>query len=169
MFIMEQILIDRFFTKFTKLTKSDCWEWQGNRDTSGYGTTKRKGKVHKAHRLSYTIHNGEIPYGLCVCHTCDNPPCVNPKHLWVGTQRENQLDCNKKKRRAKGISHRSHLYPSQTPKGESSGMSKLTEENVRFIKNNLSKHTQTHLAKLFNVNQTTVSVIATGKSWKHIK
>lgn len=165
---MEQILIDRFFTKFTPSEPTNCWTWLGYKDAKGYGIIKRLGKSYKAHRLSYSIHKGRIPDGLVVCHTCDNPSCVNPNHLWTGTHRENQLDCNNKNRRAKGIRHRSYLYPEQVPRGEASGMSKLSAGNVRFIKQNLKTHTQTYFAKMFNVNQTTIGMILRGKTWKHI-
>lgn len=84
----------RFWKRVDKQKENDCWEWKGLKYPSGYG---RMGNVY-AHRLSYTLNCGEIPKGLHVCHSCDNPSCVNPKHLWVGTVADNMRDRDKKGR-----------------------------------------------------------------------
>lgn len=79
--------------------EESCWEWLGSKDAKGYGTTGGiRGLPGKAHRAVYQVFEGEIPEGMCVLHRCDNPGCVNPNHLWLGTQLENIADRDRKGR-----------------------------------------------------------------------
>lgn len=98
---------ERFMEK-VRITEAGCWEWQGSIQ-KGYGFWCWK----RAHRISWEMHRGPIPLGLHVCHKCDNPPCVNPDHLWLGTPRDNAND-----RDAKGRG-RTYIHPvrSECPKG----------------------------------------------------
>ena len=88
------------FWRYVRKTEY-CWIWTGSKNSSGpygYGELYVRGKKVKAHRFSWEIHNGPIPSGLYACHHCDNPPCVRPDHLFIGTQRDNALDCERKNR-----------------------------------------------------------------------
>lgn len=93
---IDKKLIEKFWSKVHK-TKY-CWIWTGGKDKQQYGLTYRKNKTIKAHRLSFEIHNNYIDKDLCVCHHCDNPSCVNPSHLFLGTKKDNTQDMMKKGR-----------------------------------------------------------------------
>jgi hypothetical protein len=86
----------RFWNKVNKTKK--CWEWLATKNNKGYGRIQVNGKSRLAHRISYGLKNGEIPRGLEVLHKCDNPLCVNPKHLFLGTHKDNLQDMAKKGR-----------------------------------------------------------------------
>lgn len=150
--------LKRFWGNVDK--SSGCWNWSGGKTRTGYGQFSVNGKNVTAHRTSWEIHFGKIPHdgsyhGICVCHKCDNRGCVNPDHLFLGTNKENRDDMMSKGR---GI------------KGERQGLSRLTESKVREIRNLYSGGciTQIELASRFEIDQTTVSLVLNRKTWKHI-
>jgi len=110
----------RFFRKVQKAEGDQCWLWTGYRDRDGYGKLRLGGGERRvlAHRLSYELHKKPIPKGLCVCHSCDNPPCVNPAHLWTGTNDANREDSIAKGRNAKGDRHGARTRPERWARGD---------------------------------------------------
>lgn len=147
----------RFFEKIKKTEA--CWIWFGAKDPKGYGRIGaggRKGKDIFAHRLSYQIHKGEIPEGMLVCHKCDTPACVNPEHLFLGTQTDNMRDCVNKNR----------LNPFK-PKGELNPKAKLTWDTVRRIRKEYSGVEKGffEIAKVYGVSDCTISSILRMKTW----
>ena len=141
-------LQDRFFSRFVKLTNG-CWQWRSHTDKDGYGVLPGAHQNTRAHRLSYEIHNGAIPEGMIVCHHCDNPGCVNPDHLFVGTQKDNAQDALRKGR---------HYV------GEKNGRSKLTEENIKEILT--SELNGQQLADKFGVTRSTINNVRRGDTWQ---
>jgi hypothetical protein len=89
---------DRFFKKVHRSGDGGCWLWTGRKDAKGYGRIAFDGITGRAHRLSFKIFNGSLPLGKVICHSCDNPSCVNPAHLFVGTVSDNAVDSAQKHR-----------------------------------------------------------------------
>ena len=143
--------------RFKGMTKwvGDCLEWQGCRQPNGYGASGTRA----AHRVAYELHKGPIPPGMLIMHSCDNPPCVNPDHLSVGTARDNVLDCINKGRRGGACNQ-----------GEKNNTTKLTEVQVLEIRRTHQRTfgENTRLAKIYGVNQHTISDIVKGKTWTHL-
>lgn len=142
-----------------------CWEWVGQRNEQGYGKIKIARRWYKAHRVLYALFFGPIPRDLLVCHRCDNPPCVNPHHLWLGTCADNARDAKLKGR----YEHRCFRAWNGTRKGENNPYAKLREVQAREIHHEHQRGVPTkHLAEKFGVSQTTISNIAHGRAWPHI-
>jgi len=112
----------------------NCWRWLGGYSRSGYGKLEVAGKTVRAHRLSYELFVGEIPDKQMVCHSCDNPACVRPDHLFIGTGQDNTNDKVRKGRQAKGDQHYARKRPELLPRGDSHGMTKLSDAQVIEIR-----------------------------------
>lgn len=114
-------MTDRFWRKVRCAGPDECWEFVAARDRHGYGISWHDGRVMRAARIAYALANGPIPDGLLVRHTCDNPPCVNPAHLILGTQRDNILDAKERGRLATGDRNGRRLYPERIRRGYQPG------------------------------------------------
>ena len=143
---------DRFLSGFIKNGEDECWEWVKTRDKDGYGNLTDHDFNVKAHRFSIKYFNGLDPKGFHVCHTCDNPSCVNPKHLFIGTARDNVCDMLIKSRDAMV--------------GSRNNKAKLKESDVESIL--LSNAGVAELALLYGVSASTIFRIKSRKLWKHV-
>jgi hypothetical protein len=156
-------LAERFWEKVLKA--DGCWEWtgcRGGKATSGkhYGGLSVRGRMVKAHRISYELHYGDVPDGLCVLHRCDNPGCVRPDHLWVGTRSDNARDAVRKGRDT------ATARPECIPRGEKRPNAKLTAEKVVEIRKLRGLgYSQQKLADTFGVSRGTLRDVFLGRSW----
>lgn len=160
-------LEERFWSKVDR--SGDCWIWTASRLRRGYGQFGLyKRRMWKAHRVAWELTYGDIPPGLCVCHRCDNPPCVRPDHLFLGTFRDNNADCKRKARTARGDRNGARIYPERLhrTRGENHAMAKLTHADVTELRLLRQRgFTQKALAARFGISQTQVFRIVHGTRW----
>jgi hypothetical protein len=158
------------FWAFVK--KSDdsraCWEWQGNRNDSGHGRFSWDGHKNYAHRFSYIIHIGPIPPGLLVRHRCDNPPCVNPSHLLLGTKGDNAQDAKERGLLPTGDLSPARRHLDTVPRGERHPHHKLTWEQVCEIRERYAAGgiMQKELVAEYHSSPTVISMLLAGKIWR---
>lgn len=160
-------LEERFWQHVDKRGDDECWLWTGKsrythpftgEPTYGFLKIDHRHRTG-AHRISWSLHNNqEIPRGMCVLHKCDNPICVNPSHLFLGTHNDNMQDKVRKGRAAGGAN-----------KGEINPLSKLTDAKVvEILKLLKAKVPRTVICQQFNVSRGTIDQIATGRTWRHV-
>lgn len=168
--------IERFFKYVIIKSPNECWEWTGTKHKGKrppYGQLKINGKTTKAHRFSYCIYYGGVPKNKpFVCHTCDNPSCVNPFHLWAGTNKQNTRDKVRKGRQLRGKTHPAFLRNSDyILKGEDCPHSKMTWKEVdeirfKYANRQTNGYTRDTLAEEYKISSQTIWLIISNKSWK---
>lgn len=152
-----------FWNKVDKKGANECWLWTGSTYTNGYGTIRRDKKVVSAHRTSYDLHHpltkpiNEIDF--CVCHKCDNPGCVNPYHLFLGSVSDNMVDCINKKRHNPFYRH-----------GSANPFAKYEEDTIKQVRLDFAtgNYSKVDLGIIYDIPISTLSAIINRKSWKHI-
>ena len=147
--------VKEVFWDHIKEEENGCWSFKGSLDK--YRDVYYNSKHYGAHRFSYILHYGKYEKGLCICHKCDNKGCVNPDHLFLGTQKDNMDDMWNKGRGNPPIN-----------KGEKNGSSKLTEKEVIQIKENRKMKSVAELSILFSISKSTIRDIYSNRTWKCI-
>jgi len=141
----------KFYSFYDVDPVTQCWNWNGSKDKDGYGIFFMSGGKERAHRFSYKHHYQSDPIDLMVCHHCDNPSCVNPAHLFLGTAKDNLQDALQKGRFAIG---------------DLNGRSKLTSDQVKELLD--STESGAALAKKWGVNRSTINRIRRGQGWRNV-
>lgn len=160
--------IDRFLTYVDKNGPNGCWIWTGRADKKGYGRIWIEGKILVASRASYILHVGPIPPLMFVCHKCDNPPCVNPDHLFLGTNAENQADSI-----AKGRKPRGEIVTAERIAlglvGEGSPVARFSEKVIRSARDLYATGNwkQSEIARLLGISRSQVNRVVRGMSRNH--
>lgn len=190
--------VERFWRKVNKNgpimpnMETPCWQWMTGKSDSGYGSFAAGGRTLKTHRIAWTLAKGQIPHdgsahGICVCHRCDNPLCVNPAHLFLGAHIDNMRDMGEKGRKvvARGDKHHSRLRPERMARGDRNGArthpervrcgdehvsAKLTAEKVLAIRtlHAAGGVSKSELGRQFDVSHNLIGYIIRRKIWKHI-
>ena len=174
---MKHLILNRI-----KKLNSGCWIWQGYLDKDGYGKLQINNKRDRAHRWSYKIFKKDVSKDILICHHCDNPSCVNPNHLFSGTQKDNMQDAVKKNRMSCGEKHFSKINPQLvsrgkkhskimkkvSAKGEKHCRAKLTEKQIKEIRRLCQFKGNKEISELFDVSRSLIEKIKYRKIWKHI-
>jgi hypothetical protein len=134
---------------------SGCWLWLGRLNEWGYGVFRENGKTTLAHRSSWIAENGEIPKGMLACHLCDIPACINPEHLWLGTDLDNSSDCIKKGRNRQ-------LAGGKHPNAS------MTEDQAKEAIFLISKRDDGEIAEIIGCTKNAVNLIRRNRTWRHL-
>lgn len=163
------------FWRYVERSDHGCWAWLGMKNSKGYGRIRVGGKgsqIRLAHRVSYELHFGAIPDALCVLHRCDNPACVRPDHLFIGTPLDNSRDMVNKGRgyivHHAGDAHARRKHPECWPVGSNHQSAKLTEVQIPEILALKGVRSDRKVAAQFGVTRNAIRMIWSGKSWKHV-
>lgn len=159
---MDKKYIGLFWQKVRKT--GYCWEWTGAKTEKGYGVAWDGDHTQKAHRVSYMLAHGRMPE-LCVLHRCDNPACVNPDHLFLGTRAENNADMLAKGRHVAGGTHTDGNYK----RGEKHHGAILTPDLVRAIRRDKQHLSYSQLAKKYNIGLTTAFKVVKRITWNDVE
>lgn len=173
-----------FWQKVTR-SEHECWPWSGATHDKGYGNIGIDGRTTTTHRLAYTLAVGPIPPGMHVLHRCDNPPCCNPAHLFIGTNRDNHADKVAKERQARGDRHSSRTHPESVPRGERHASrthpervprgerhphARLTAADVLAIRAAVAGGARRdETARRYGVSTQTMSDAVARRTWRHLK
>ena len=140
---VSQVFWDVFWEYLVVGEDDECWEYSGKKSKSGYGRVSRERKTLYTHRMAYAFYRGPVPPGLLVCHECDNPPCCNPNHLFLGTHLDNRLDCCRKGRQAR-------------IRGEARHNSPITDADVVEIRRRFRRGMAYRMAEEYGVHPQTI-------------
>lgn len=164
--IKEMTILGRFKHKMGIKNQNSCIEYMGEKSSDGYGKFYTSKKIYTmAHRMAYELFIGNIPKGMLVCHKCDNPSCINPEHLWLGTHHDNMQDMADKGRHP----NKKGIPLSIDNKGSKHVLAKLNEDSVKNIKIKLANGIKgSVLAREYNVVDQTIYEIKNGRNWKHV-
>lgn len=159
----------RFWSYVDRNADAECWIWRGDRSRFGHGRFLFLGNRTQAHRYAYELTHGPLSDAAILCHKCDVPGCVNPSHMFVGTQKDNIQDSVRKGRWPTGRAHWCSRMPELVRRGERAGSSKLSEDQVAEIyRLCCAGSSYTSVAALFGINNTTAAQIHKGKTWNHV-
>jgi hypothetical protein len=157
------VVTSELLAKYTNKTDG-CWLWTGRFNNMGYGKICSGDGEQYAHRVSWALANGSVPAGLFVCHRCDNPACINPDHLFLGTQKDNMQDCKDKGR------FNSPKRMASVRKGTSINTNKLTEDDVRDVRKKIAEGwSLSSIGVMFGVSVSAIWTIRHGRSWVWLK